>query len=139
MNRKNNIRSLYIVTLLFCILVLPCRNLPAQGPEEKGYLYLSPVPDAPYVSQNTQFILVRFTDISPADLTNMESFITVTGTSSGNHSGTAKIAGDNRTVIFEINGIFYPNELVTVSLEPETAPLSRLSNPILTGLQSHPP
>ena len=38
---------------------------------EQGYLYLSPVPNAQYVSP----FLVRFTDIRPADLSNLHSFI----------------------------------------------------------------
>ena len=48
-----------------------------------GYLYLSPMPGAEYVSAQTRFVLVRFKDVSPTAVTNLSTFITVTGASSG--------------------------------------------------------
>lgn len=87
-----------------------------------GYLYLSPVPGAEYVATNTQFVLVRFTDISPEDLTNLDSFIEVTGDSSGVHGGQTKIAGDGRTVIFRISDGFARNERVWLHLTPRVHP-----------------
>ncbi|MBN2590715.1 MAG: aryl-sulfate sulfotransferase [Sedimentisphaerales bacterium] len=84
----------------------------------KGYLYLSPVPGAEYESAGTNFFLIRFVQISPYDIQNLSSFITVRGGKSGLHSGTAKIASDKETVIFTVNSTFSSNELVTVTLNP---------------------
>ncbi len=85
-----------------------------------GYLYLSPLPRAEYTAPQTKFVLVRFKDISPSVVTNLSQFIQVTGASSGTHSGTTKIASDNRTVIFQMTNTFQSNELVTVNLTPQT-------------------
>ncbi len=82
-----------------------------------GYQYLSPIPGSEYCSPQTRFVLVRFTNISPAAVTNL-SFIKVTGASSGNHPGQTHIASDNRTVIFAMSTDFVPYEIVTVSLAP---------------------
>jgi arylsulfotransferase ASST/carbohydrate binding protein with CBM4/9 domain len=83
-----------------------------------GYQYLSPVPGSEFCLPQTHFILVRFTDISPATLTNLSSFIRVTGASSGLHPGQTHIASDHRTVIFAMSTGFTPYEIVTVSLTP---------------------
>ena len=61
-----------------------------------GYLYLSPLPGAEYSSSQTKFVLVRFKNISPAELTNLAQFIQVSGASSGIHAGQTKIASDQR-------------------------------------------
>ena len=83
-----------------------------------GYLYLSPLPGAQYVSAQTRFVLVRFSAISPGAVTNLSGFITVTGSSSGIHSGQTHVAADGRTVIFQMMTDFTVNELVTVALNP---------------------
>ena len=83
-----------------------------------GYMYLSPLPDSEYTSRQTRFVLVRFQNISPTAITNLSSFIQVTGAVSGNHAGQTKIAQDGRTVIFTMTTDFAVNELVTVSLAP---------------------
>ena len=86
-----------------------------------GYLYLSPVPGAEYVSPQTRFVLVRFKDLSPNAVTNLSTFVTVTGSLSGIHSGQTHVAGDGRTVIFTMNQDFAINEEVRVSLAPQSA------------------
>jgi hypothetical protein len=83
-----------------------------------GYLYLSPLPGAEYVSAQTRFVLVRFKDVSPSAVTNLSTFVTVTGSSSGTHSGQTHVAMDGRTVIFQMTEDFSVNELVTVTLTP---------------------
>src|SRR5690348_1904742 len=84
-----------------------------------GYLYLSPVPGASYVSAQTRFILVRLVDVAPGQILNLTNdFITVSGATSGAHPGTARQASDGRTIIFELNAGFNPGELVTVDLDP---------------------
>ncbi len=91
---------------------------------DKGYLYLSPVPRAEYVSPQTRFFLVRFEAVSPNDITNLPTFIDVTGAASGNHPGQTRIATDGRTVIFEVSSDFSNDELVTVTLTPTVDPCS---------------
>jgi len=88
------------------------------GYREKGYQYLSPVPEAEYVSPQTKFVLVRFETVSPHDLSNLSTFINVTGDRSGRHWGQTNIATDDRTVIFEMSSNFWKNEIVTVTLTP---------------------
>jgi len=96
----------------------------AQSPaRQAGYLYLSPVPGASYVSVPTRYILVRFAQVTPSQVTNlMMDFITVTGATSGPHYGTTRVASDGRTVIFTMGADFSTNELVTVSLSPLVEP-----------------
>jgi hypothetical protein len=86
-----------------------------------GYMYLSPLPGAEYTAPQTRFVLVRFQNIAPSAVTNLSQCIQVTGALSGNHAGQTKIASDNRTVIFQMSANFQVNELVTVSLNPQTA------------------
>ena len=89
---------------------------------EAGYLYLSPVPGAPYVSAQTRFVLVRFANLPPSAVTNLSTtFITVSGDNSGPHSGETHVATDGRTVIFTMTSDFSSNELVTVTLNPQLA------------------
>ena len=85
----------------------------------QGYLYLSPLPGAEYCPTQTRFVLVRFSNVLPSDVTNLlTSFVTVTGASSGNHAGTTHLASDGRTVSFTMVSDFTANELVTVGLNP---------------------
>jgi hypothetical protein len=93
-----------------------------SGHREKGYLYLSPVPGAEYVSPQTKFFLVRFEAVSLNGITNLPTFIDVTGQDSGTHPGQTKIASDDRTVIFEVSSGFSNDELVTVTLTPTVDP-----------------
>src|SRR6516225_9792531 len=62
-----------------------------------GYAYLSPTPGAEYTSPQMSLVLVRFSSISPTAITNLSSFITVTGAQTGRHTGTTRIAADGRT------------------------------------------
>ncbi len=87
-----------------------------------GYMYLSPLPGAEYTSPQTRFVLVRFQNISPAAITNLSSFVQVTGAQSGAHPGQTKIAGDGRTVSFQMSSDFIAGELATVSLSPGVPP-----------------
>ena len=102
-------------------LVFSSRTLASEY-RDKGYLYLSPVPGAEYVSPQTRFFLVRFETVSPNDITNLTTFVDVTGAASGSHPGQTKIAGDGRTVIFEVSSDFLSDELVTVTLTPTVDP-----------------
>lgn len=83
-----------------------------------GYSYLSPLPAAEYCSPQTRFVLVRFQNIAPTAITNLSAFIRVSGAQSGAHAGQTKIAGDGRTVVFQMGSDFIQNEIATVSLAP---------------------
>jgi hypothetical protein len=108
---------------LFTVVVLIfCGNALASEHREKGYQYLSPVPGAEYVLPQTRFFLVRFEAVSPNDITNLSTFIQVTGAASGTHTGQTWIATDDRTVIFEVLSDFSSDELVTVTLTPTVDP-----------------
>ena len=107
--------------LIAVFLVFPSQML-VYGYREKGYQYLSPVPGAEYVSPQTKFFLVRFEAVSPNDITNLQTFIEVTGATSGTHPGQTRIATDDRTVIFEVSSNFSNDELVTVTLTPIVNP-----------------
>src|SRR5581483_4033701 len=55
-------------------------------------------------------------------VTNLASgFVSVTGVSSGAHSGVVHVASDSRTVIYQMATDFAANESVTVSLNPGVA------------------
>ncbi|MHC4694456.1 MAG: hypothetical protein ACYS67_17075, partial [Planctomycetota bacterium] len=73
-------------TLLITVFLVFSSHSSASEYRDKGYLYLSPVPRAEYVSPQTKFFLVRFETVSPNDITNLSTFIDVTGAASGNHS-----------------------------------------------------
>ncbi|HZR17357.1 MAG TPA: aryl-sulfate sulfotransferase [Verrucomicrobiae bacterium] len=84
-----------------------------------GYLYLSPVPGASYVSPQTRYVLIRFASMAPSQVTNLTNdFVTVIGKHSGRHAGTTRIASDGRTVVFELVSELGANELVSVNLKP---------------------
>ncbi|MHC4657244.1 MAG: aryl-sulfate sulfotransferase, partial [Planctomycetota bacterium] len=108
--------------LFIAIVLIFCGHALASEHRDKGYLYLSPVPGAEYVLPQTRFFLVRFEAVSPNDITNLSTFIDVTGAASGAHPGQTKIATDDRTVIFEVSSDFSSGELVTVTLTPTVDP-----------------
>ena len=89
--------------------------VPAADYRSLGYTYLSPSPGAEYSSPQTAFVLVRFQNVSPKDVTNLSQFIQVTAAATGVHTGQTRIAKDQRTVIFQNSQPFQPYEIVTVS------------------------
>ena len=102
------------LAIWMCLESAWCQTTARQA----GYLYLSPVPQASFVSAQTRYILMRFVDVSPSAITNLGSVITVSGADSGPHTGATRVASDGRTVIFEMSTDFSSNELVSVSLTP---------------------
>jgi hypothetical protein len=115
-------RLLIFVVMTLALLPAVNRVVAQNAPHELGYLYLSPVPGASYVSPQTRDVLVRFENVPPSEVTNLTtSFITVTGAASGPHSGLTHVASDGRTVIFEMGVDFNTNEMVTVTFNPQVA------------------
>ena len=77
-------RLLMLVLLMEAVLMGRGTAQAQSEAREAGYLYLSPVPQAPFVSAQTRYVLVRFEDVTPSDVTNLTTdFITVTGTNDG--------------------------------------------------------
>jgi len=109
-------------TILVAAILALCYCAMGSEHRDRGYMYLSPVPGASHVAAQTRYILVRFENVSPGDITNLSAFIDVTGESSGTHAGQTGVAADNRTVIFEVSSSFSDNELVTVTLNPTVDP-----------------
>ena len=108
--------------LVIAVVLIFCAHALASEHRDKGYLYLSPVPRAEYVLPQTRFFLVRFEAVSPNDITNLSTFIGVTGAASGAHTGQTWIATDDRTIIFEVSSDFSSDEIVTVTLTPTVDP-----------------
>ncbi|HSU57268.1 MAG TPA: aryl-sulfate sulfotransferase [Candidatus Dormibacteraeota bacterium] len=105
--------------LLTLLGLLLATNSARADYHAQGYMYLSPVPEAEYCPVQTRFVLVRFSNVLPSDVTNLlTSFLTVTGASSGNHAGSTHVAMDGRTVIYTMSNDFMANEIVTVTLNP---------------------
>jgi hypothetical protein len=99
---------------------LPGVSSAQSAARQAGYLYLSPVPGASYVSPQTRYVLVRLAQAAPATLTNLSSgFISVMAQQTGPHPGTAHLALDGRTIIFAMGADFAVNEMVTVTLTPQ--------------------
>jgi len=116
-------RLLFTLVLIATALESPSQVRAQTPARDAGYLYLSPVPNAPYVSQQTRYVLVRFKSILPSQVTNLlTSFISVEGYFSGSHPGKTHVATDGKTVIFEMGTDFTTNELVAVTLNPLVAP-----------------
>ena len=89
----------------------------AQADLTDGFLYLFPGPGAEYVHPNST-IIVRFRNISPEDLTNLETLFIVSGEESGSLLGNTIVASDGRTVIFKAEKSFEPGEKVKVTVDP---------------------
>jgi len=106
--------------IFIAVVLVLSGHAPAFEYHEIGYQYLSPIPEAEYVSPQTRFVLVRFETISPYNLINLSTFIEVTGDKSGYHPGQTRIAADEKTVIFDVSSSFSKNEIVTVTLTPIT-------------------
>ena len=76
--------------------------------------YLAPVPGSHYLLPANTVALRLDGDLNPATLT--ADLFTVTGGSSGAHAGTAHVALDGRTAIFDPTVNFSAGELVTVTI-----------------------
>ncbi len=104
--------------LTFTIFVLLISRALIAGDYKKDYQYLSPIPDAQYVSPSAT-IIVRFENYSPFDLVNLSSCIRVKGKQSGYRFGQTTIAADKKTAIFKPAINFSPGETVFVTITPE--------------------
>lgn len=79
------------------------------------FQYISPVPGSGLHNPQTNIIIRQGETLNPFNL-NDDKVITVTGDSSGTHSGTIYLTPDSKTIIFQPDIVFIPGELVSVSL-----------------------
>ncbi|HEC42751.1 MAG TPA: T9SS type A sorting domain-containing protein [Bacteroides sp.] len=102
-------------------IVIICLLLPSQSYAREelppGYQYIFPGPGAKYVHPESTLIL-RFENISPAELTNPGIIVQVSGDESGDHPGESYIATDNQTLIFKPHSRFESGEIVKVTVDP---------------------
>jgi hypothetical protein len=104
---KNGLLILASVAAFLGMLVLPA-CAPAS-PE-----YLSPVPNAQYVS-NGATIIIRYGPVLAEENVASLNFV-VQGSNSGLHAGQKILADDHRTVIFKPSQPFTPGEEVKVAV-----------------------
>ena len=98
------------IVLLLCSLT----RLFASHPDIQ---YVFPVPGSSHVPAGTE-ILVRFKNIQPSQIANLESFIRATGEKSGFVSGDISVMTDQKTVRFMPDEPFQIGETVTVQINP---------------------
>lgn len=82
------------------------------------YLYLHPKPNATLVSPEAM-LMIRLDSADPSDVVNLNSFIQVFGSKSGNITGRVTIASDDKTILFRPDRDFAWGEKVTVNLQPK--------------------
>ena len=105
-----------LIVVLFCLLFFT-QSFAQEGLAD-GYQYVFPGPGAKYVHPNSTIIL-RFGNVSPEDVTNLETLIKVSGEKSGTHPGETIIASDKRTIIFKPEKSYEFGEKVYVSIESQ--------------------
>lgn len=106
-------RALPLLVLAALVLAAPAHARKAPA----GYEYVSPVPDAKYVSPRNNLILRTGQRIVRGDLHQAE--IVVTGSVSGVHGGSLDISDDQQTVLFQPDVPFTTGEDVHVQVVPK--------------------
>ncbi|NQT24801.1 aryl-sulfate sulfotransferase, partial [candidate division KSB1 bacterium] len=79
--------------------------------------YLFPIPDTEHHQPETVIIL-RFWNINPDQIANLNSFITLTGDISGNLTGQTVVSTDGRTINFKPDVNYSLGEKVNVRVTP---------------------
>jgi hypothetical protein len=110
MKRFTKAPFVFVLVILFM--------LPLAAQSWPGYQYLAPKPDARWVS-NTTMIVIRFRDVRPSDITNLNDFISVTGSKSQACPGIIRVASDKKTINFKPLSPFSPGETISVRLAPQ--------------------
>jgi hypothetical protein len=98
---------------MFCLL--PLAHLEAQLQNNADIDYISPVPGSSLNMPQATIAIRTKEEIDPASLAS-SGIISVTGASSGNHTGRVVLSDDARTILFVPNVPFTEGEDVTVSL-----------------------
>jgi hypothetical protein len=108
-------KILGLAIVIFCPFLLSQSIASEELPG--GYQYVFPNPGSKYIHPNSTIIL-RFENISPEELMNLNTLIKVSGKESGHHLGETIIASDNRTLIFKSEKSYELGEKVEVTVDP---------------------
>ena len=117
-----------LITVIAVILLGVCvQSVAAQAPVKLQYL--SPRPEAQFVSPGTT-IAFRVGELIDGQTVDSALF-SVVGSQSGRHDGTAILANDATTVIFNPKQPFWPGETVSVTIGRGITTISgRVINPV---------
>lgn len=110
-----------IVAGIFGIL---STQLALNAGTNKFYQYIHPAPNSKLVPYQST-IIIRLDRTSPDELSNLQSFINVSGRMSGEVTGATNVASDHTTIIFKPRSDFYPGDTITVTLNPLLNPPNR--------------
>jgi len=80
--------------------------------------YLFPIPGSKLLPKET-LLIIRYSEITPEQIVNLNAFINVSGEMSGVVKGTTIVSTDARTIIFIPNTNYTPGEKVFVRLAPK--------------------
>jgi hypothetical protein len=80
--------------------------------------YLFPKPGSTLLPKETSLI-IRFSEVTPEQIINLNSFIKILGERSGSVNGKTIVSTDQRTIIFYPNNNFTSGEKVFVRLAPQ--------------------
>lgn len=108
-------RFFRLAGVLFCSLFLSQAIAQVKIPGD--YQYIFPGPGAKYVDPNST-IIIRLSNFSPSEITNLASCIKVVGVESSVQKGITFIASDKKTIIFEPDRSYIEGETVKVRIEP---------------------
>ncbi|NQT26490.1 aryl-sulfate sulfotransferase, partial [candidate division KSB1 bacterium] len=79
--------------------------------------YLHPIPESTRLPMETP-IIIRFWDISPSQIENLTSFISVKTEPGEAIAGQIETASDRKTILFYSDALYPQNEKIMVSLRP---------------------
>jgi hypothetical protein len=104
--------------LLIFLSLLLCQ---AVYPESNGKIqYLYPIPQSTMLAKET-VLIIRFERVMPSEIINLNSFVNIHGSKSGDISGKTVICTDQKTINFIPDQHFKPSERISVTLNPKTA------------------
>ncbi len=112
-----------ILMRLNTIIILALLSLITPLISGNEITYVSPIPSSIFHPAQTQLI-IRFKDLKPDQLANLDSFIYIDGEKSGTVTGRIVLSSDGKTIIYKPDRLFLAGEKVMVHLTP-----------ILTGYQ----
>jgi len=81
--------------------------------------YLHPIPGSENHPKET-VLIIRFNDTKPEDITNLHTFISVSGDKSGDYDGRIIRCNDGKTINYQTSDYFKAGEKITVRLTPQT-------------------
>lgn len=99
------------------LIIILFSYLSVLGQTAPSIQYLYPKPGSTHLPEKSHLI-VRFESCLPAQISNLNTFIKISGSESGNIPGNVKISSDNKTILFYPENVFISGETITVHLNP---------------------